>query len=119
MLGLFGLNKVALYVIGALLLTGAITTTYYVWKSGIEQAAVLEFNKQQLEQNARDQAEFIRRQEEVAEQQRRAAADLAEQNRRLQGRVNSINQMINQAEDSPVPGVIRQTIERLREESQR
>jgi DNA-binding FrmR family transcriptional regulator len=45
--------------------------------------------------------------------------ELAEQGRRLQGRVNSINQMINQAEDGPVPNVIRQTIERLKEESSR
>jgi hypothetical protein len=119
MLGLFGLNKVILYVIGALLLTGAIATTYYVWKRDIEHTAVLEFNRQQLEQNVRDQAEFIRRQEELADQQRRAAMELAEQGRRLQGRVNSINQMINQAEDGPVPNVIRQTIERLKEESSR
>lgn len=116
---MFGLNKITLYVIGALIIASAITGTYIVWKNGIEQAAVLEFNRQQLEQNVRDQAEYIRRQEEIAEQQRKAAADLADQNRRLQGRVNSINQMINQAEDSPVPGVIRQTIERLREESAR
>jgi hypothetical protein len=119
MLGLFGLNKVTLYVIGALLLTGAIATTYYVWKRDIEHTAVLEFNKQQLEQNVRDQAEFIRRQEEVVEQQRRASAELVENSRRLQIRVNSINQMINQAQDGPVPDVIRQTIERLKEESSR
>lgn len=116
---MFGLDRVTIYIVGALLLTGTVTTTYYVWKRGVEQAAMMEFNRQQLEQNARDQAEFIRRQEEVAEQQRRAAAELAEQNRRLQSRVNSINQMINQAEDSPAPDIIRRTIDRLREESAR
>jgi len=116
---MFGLDRVTIYIVGALLLAGTVTTTYYVWKRGVEQAAMMEFNRQQLEQNARDQAEFIRRQEEVAEQQRRAAAELAEQNRRLQSRVNSINQMINQAEDSPAPDIIRRTIDRLREESAR
>lgn len=116
---MFGLNKVTLYIIGAVLLASAVTTIYYVWKHNVEQTALMEFNRQQLEQNARDQAEFIRRQGELAEQQRQAAAELAEQNRRLQSRVNSINQMINQAEDSPAADVIRRTMERLREESLR
>ena len=116
---MFGLNKITIYIVGCILLAGAITTTYYVWKRGIEQAALMDFNRQQLEQNARDQAEFINRQEELAVQQRRAAAELAEQNRRLQTRVNSINMMINQAEDSPASDVIRRTIDRLKEESSR
>lgn len=116
---MFGLSKITIYVIGCIFLVGAVTTTYYVWKRDVEQAALMDFNRQQLEQNARDQAEFIRKQEELAEQQRRAAMELAEQGRRLQGRVNSINQMINRAEDSPVSGIIRQTLERLKEESSR
>lgn len=119
MLGLLGLNKVVAYAIGAVLLLGAVGTTYYVWKRGVENAALMEYNQRQLEQNARDQAEFMRRQEELAEQQRRAARELAEQNRRLQSRVNSINQMLSQEEDSPAPDVIRRTIERLREEAPR
>lgn len=116
---MFGLDRITIYIIGALFLVGAMTTTYYVWKRGVEQAAMMEFNRQQLEQNARDQAEFMRRQEEVAEQQRRAAAELAEQNRRIHQRVNSINQMINQSEDSPAPEIIKRTIDRLREDSAR
>lgn len=114
---MFGLDRITLYVVGAVLLAGTVTATYYVWKHGVEQAALMDFNRRQLEQNARDQAEFIRRQEEVAEQQRRAAAELVEQNRRLQSRVNSINQMLNQAEDSPAPDIIRRTIDSLREGS--
>lgn len=114
---MFMTNKLVIYAVVATLLIGAMTTTYYVWKRGVEQAALMEFNRLQLEQNARDQAEFIRRQEELATQQRRAARELAEQNRRLQTRVESINQMIGQSEDSPAAEVIKRTIERLREES--
>ena len=110
-------NKLVIYAVVATLLIGAMTTTYYVWKRGVEQAALMEYNRLQLEQNARDQAEFIRRQEELATLQRRAARELAEQNRRLQTRVESINQMIGQSEDSPAADVIKRTIERLREES--
>lgn len=119
MLQLLGINKIAAYAIGGALLIGVVGTTYYVWKRGVESAALMEYNQRQLEQNARDQSEFMRRQEELAEQQRAAARELAEQNRRLQSRVNSINQMLNQAEDSPAPDVIRRTIESLREGSPR
>ncbi len=114
---MFLTNKLIIYAVAAALSLAAITATYYVWKHNVEQAAVMEFNRQQLEQNARDQAEFIRRQEEIAIQQRTATRELAEQNRRLQGRVNSVNHMINQSEDSPAADVIKRTIERLREES--
>jgi len=116
---MFMTNKLVIYAVVATLLIGAMTTTYYVWKRGVERAALADFNRQQLEQNARDQAEFIRRQEELAAMQRRAAAELAEANRKLQSRVNSINQMLNQSQDSPAPDVIRQTFERLKEESSR
>lgn len=114
---MFLTNKLIIYAATAVISLAAITATYYVWKHNVEQAAVMEFNKQQLEQNARDQAEFIRRQEEIASQQRNATRELAEQNRRLQTRVNSINTMINQTEDTAAADVIKRTIERLREES--
>lgn len=114
---MFLTNKLIIYAIAAVLSLTAITATYYVWKHNIEQAVVMEFNMQQLEQNTRDQAEFIRKQEEMVIQQRDATRELAEQNRRLQGRINSVNHMINQSEDSAAADVIKRTIERLREES--
>lgn len=119
MINLLGLNKYIVYIIGVVAIVGVLATTYYVWKHGIEQAALLDFNRQQLEQTVKDQAEFLRRQEEIDYQQRRASHELASQNRRLQTRIDSVNQMINQAEDSTVPDIIKQTIDRLREESSR
>lgn len=112
---MFGLNKITLYIFAAVFLFGAATTTYYVWKRNIEHAALLEFNRAQMEQNARDQQEFMRRQSEVAEDQRRVAAELAEQTRRIQTRMNRVSDMINTSPDSPAPDVIRRTIEQLRE----
>lgn len=114
------LDKLTLYAGGAVLAVAIATGTYYVWKRGVEQAALASYNQRQLEQSIRDQAEFMKRQEEVAEQGRRAAAELAEQGRRLQSRVNSIGQMIGQSQDdSPAADVVKRTIERLRQEAQR
>jgi hypothetical protein len=67
---MFGLSKIAIYLLIALFSLGGITTTYYVWKRNIEHAALLEFNRQQTEQTAKDQAEFIHKQQELAEKQR-------------------------------------------------
>jgi len=116
MLGLLGLNKITLYIAGAVFLFGAATTTYYVWKRNIQHQALLEFNQKQMEQNAKDQAEFIRQQQEIANQQAEAARRLAQQNEELNRRMGGIDRFLNssQAQDRPASDVLKQTIDRLR-----
>ena len=117
MLGLLGLNKITLYIAGAVFLLGAATTTYYVWKRNIEHAALLEFNRQQMEQTAKDQAEFIRKQQEISEQQAAAARALAAQNDELNRRMSGIDRYLTsgQAQDRPASDVLKRTIDSLRE----
>ena len=62
MLGLLGLNKITTYIIAAIFVIGLITTTYYIWKKNIEHAALMDFNRQQMEKNAKDQALFLQKQ---------------------------------------------------------
>jgi hypothetical protein len=117
MLGIFGLNKIATYAISATLFVGVVTTSYYVWKRNIEHAALLEFNRQQMEQTAKDQAEFIRKQQELVEKQRQSTADLIARNRQLSDRIETVNSMLNSAEtqrsDRPASSILRKTIEQL------
>ncbi len=117
---MFGLNKLTVYLLVALFAAGAVTTTYYVWKRNIEQQALLDFNRQQLEQTAREQAEFARQQQEIANQQAAAARALAAQNENLNRRIGNIDRFLSssQAQDRPASDVIKQTIERLRAETQ-
>lgn len=119
LLSLLGINRLWLYAAIAVMAMGAITTTYYVWKSSIERAALMEFNQRQLEQTLKDQEEFRRRQEALEEQQREATRALLEQNRDVQNRIQSIQGNLNSpaaaASDRPASDILRRTVEQLRE----
>ena len=119
LLSLLGINRLWLYVVVATVVVVIATTSYYLWKSSIEQRAVLESNVRQLEQALKDQEEFRRRQEALEEQQREAARALADQNRALNSRVQSIHRALNSPEatagDRPSSDVLRQTIDQLRD----
>lgn len=116
---MFGLDKIGVYVLIAGLSLGAITTTYFVWKHNVRQQALVEFNMQQMEQTVKDQAEFMRQQQEIASQQAAAARDLVNQNDALSRRMGSIDRFLtsSQAQDRPASNVLKETIERLRVES--
>jgi uncharacterized protein HemX len=113
---MFGLSKIAIYLIIAAVSLGGVTTTYYVWKRNVRQQALMEFNQKQLEQSAKDQAEFMRQQQEIANQQAEAARRLAQQNDELNRRMSGIDRYLSssQAQDRPASDVLKQTIDRLR-----
>jgi hypothetical protein len=117
---MFGLSKITVYLFIAVLSVGAITTTYFVWKHNIRQQALAEFNMQQMEQTAKDQAEFMRQQQEIAAQQAAAARALTQQNEALGRRMGSIDRFLSssQTQDRPASDVIKQTLDRLRTENQ-
>lgn len=118
-LSLLGLNKLWLYAALAVVAFTAVTGTYYIWKSSIEQAALMEFNQKQLEQTLKEQEEFRRRQEALEEQQREATRALLEQNRDVQNRIQSIQGNLNSpaavASDRPASDILRRTVEQLRD----
>jgi esterase/lipase len=118
-LSLLGINRLWLYIGLAVFAVVSITTTYYVWKSSIERAALLEYNQAQLEQSRKEQEEFRLRQEALEEQQREATRALLEQNRQVQDRINSIQSGLNlpaaAASDRPASDILKRTIEQLRE----
>ena len=118
-LPLLGFSKLWLYAALAMMAVGAVTGTYYIWKSSIERAALMEFNQKQLEQTLKDQEEFRRRQEALEEQQREATRALLEQNRDVQNRIQSIQGNLNSpaaaASDRPASDILKRTVEQLRE----
>lgn len=118
-LSLLGISKLWIYAALAVMVVGAVTGTYYIWKSSIERAALMEFNQKQLEQTLKDQEEFRRRQEALEEQQREATRALLEQNRDVQNRIQSIQGNLNSpaaaAADRPASDILKRTVEQLRE----
>lgn len=117
-LSLLGINKLWIYLACGILALGTITGVYYIWKSGVEQQALMEYNVRQLEQTIRDQEEFRRRQEALEQQQREMTRALTEQNRAVQTRVQAIQNNLNrpemQRQDRPASDVLRQTVDELR-----
>jgi uncharacterized protein HemX len=113
---MFGLNKLTLYLLIGLFSVGAAATTYYVWKRNIQNQARLEFNQKQLEQTAKEQAEFIRKQQEIADQQAAATRALTQQNEELNRRMSGIDRFLNssQSQDRPSSEILKRTIEMLR-----
>jgi Flp pilus assembly protein TadB len=114
----FGLSKIVIYLVLALVVSGAIGAAYLGWKHNIEQQVVLELNQRQLEQTQKDQQEFIRQQQEISDRQRAIARDMEQRNRSLQTRIDATNRFINSpqaaASDRPASDVLKQTIEQLR-----
>ena len=115
----FGLSKIAIYLVLALVVSGSIGAAYLGWKHSIEQQVILEQNQRQLEQTLKDQQESVRQQQEISDRQRAIARELEQRNRSLQTRIEATNQFINSpqvaANDRPASDIIRQTIEQLRQ----
>jgi len=113
----FGLGKLGLYLVIALVISGALGGIYISWKRGIEHQAFLELNQRQLEQTVREQEQFTRQQQAIAERQRAIAQEMAQRNQTLQRRVDQTNRIINSnANDRPASDVLKQTIDQLRSE---
>jgi uncharacterized protein HemX len=114
LLSLLSIKKLWIYLAVLLFVVGA----YYAWKASVERQALLQFNQQQLEQTVRDQEEFRQRQAAIEEQQRQAARQLIEENRRLRASMESIQTMLNSPEfsanDRPSSDILKRTIEQLR-----
>ena len=114
----FGLGKLGLYLVIALVISGALGGIYISWKRGIEHQAFLELNQRQMEQTIREQEQFTRQQQAIAERQRAIAQEMAQRNQTLQRRVDQTNRIINSpqsaANDRPASDVLKQTIDQLR-----
>jgi uncharacterized protein YlxW (UPF0749 family) len=118
LVSMLGINKIWVYVGIGVLVLSIVGGTYLVWKRGIEQAALLKFNQDQLEQTIKDQEVFRQRQQELEEHQRVISRQLQDENRRLRSRVENIQTILNSTEmsanDRPASDILRRTIEELR-----
>jgi hypothetical protein len=115
---MFGLNKIALYLIIATFLSGALGSAYYVWKKNIEHAALLEFNKAQMEQTLKDQQKFIEQQQQISDQTRKAVTDMQNSNVTLRNKIMGINSSLDNISksggDRPSSSILKDTVRQLR-----
>jgi hypothetical protein len=91
---------------------------YYVNAKDIKNIALMEYNREQLEQNIKDQQELIKQQQAINEDQRLITKQLVEQNQKLSTKITSINNFLNsdaaKKSDRPSSDVLKKTVEMLK-----
>jgi hypothetical protein len=105
-----------------ILLGAIITGLYFVNISYVKSNALAEYNKTQLEQNIKDQQEFISKQKEIADTQARITQQLAIVNEKLSEKVGAVKTYLSsdqaQKENKGSSPVIKNTIELLAKKAQ-
>lgn len=112
---MFNISKLEFYgVITAIII--AVAVSYgFMWESSIKKAALEEFNRKQLEQQIKDQQEYIQKMTEVNNIQKQALDDLQKQNIQLKTKVEDLNKYLDSKEvrknAKPSSDVIKKTLE--------
>ena len=112
--GFFSKPLVYVFIILGLIILGL----YYVNAKDIKNIALMEYNREQLEQNIKDQQELIKQQQAINEEQRLITKQLVEQNQKLSTKITSINSFLNsdaaKKSDRPSSDVLKKTVEMLK-----
>lgn len=114
---MFGLDRIGIYAIGALLAAGVIFGIYYTWKSNIERTALLEYNQKQLEQAIKDQNE-LKRKIQLLEGIQVAIIKQTDEDRKLyEDKMKSVDEYLQSLDarkaDRPSSSVLKNTIKQL------
>lgn len=114
---MFGLERIGIYAIGALLATGVIFGIYYTWKSNIEHTALLEYNQKQLEQAIKDQQELQRKVQLLEGIQAAIIKQTEDDRKAYEEKMKSIDDYLVSLEvrksDRPASDVLKNTIKQL------
>ena len=95
MFSLFGLDKVAAQIIGIITLVVLLVGGYYYWKHTIKTEALLEWNKAQQEQVAKQQQKLIQDLTEINKTQKELTAELKARNEALEKKFNELDEYLN------------------------
>lgn len=110
-------GRLQLYIIGGILLFGALTGIYYQWRKGIEREALLEYNQHQIEQNIADQKAMRDRLEAMDKKQKEIEAANAAEKKAFKGKMEEINTVIDSKEtvDRAASEVLKKTVTKLKD----
>ena len=91
----FGLDQVAAKIIGAVLLVLLLVAGYYYWKHTVKTEALLEWNKAQQEQVAKEQQKLIQDLTEIDKTQKQILGDLKARNFYLEKKFEDLESYLN------------------------
>jgi len=111
------MGRIQLYIVGGILLFGALTGFYYQWRKGIEREALLEYNQTQIEQNIKDQAELKQKLIEITKKQVEIDAANSADKKVFKGKIDDINTEIDSKAtiDRPSSDVLKKTVNKLKD----
>ena len=115
---MFGLDRIGLYAVGALLAAGVLFGIYYSWKSNIEYTALLEYNQKQLEQSLKDQEALKKKLSDIEKKQAEIIKQTEEDRRLYEEKMKSVDEYLGSLEarkaDRPSSDVLKETVKKLR-----
>ena len=91
----FGLDQVAAKIIGAVLLVLLLVGGYYYWEHTVKTEALLEWNKAQQEQVAKEQQKLLQDLTEINKSQQKILSELDAQNQVLEKKFADLDEYLN------------------------
>jgi Tfp pilus assembly protein PilN len=110
-------GKLQLYIIGGIILFGALTGIYYSWRSGVEREALLRYNQVQLEQSIKDQELLRQKIDNINQKQKEIdEANIADK-KIFSDKIDSITNDIDSKAvvNRPASKVLKDTIRKLKD----
>ena len=115
---MFGLNKYIVYGIFLAIAIGIFSTFVLMWKSAIENKAILEANNKQLKQVVADQQKFLSQMADVNALQQIIIESLNKKNEDLKRDMEDVKNFLASAdavkEDRPSSRILRETVRRIK-----
>lgn len=113
------MNRLAIIIVGTLMLFGALFDIYYSWRKGIEHETQLEYNQKQLEQNIKDQEELRKKMEAVNAKQEELIKKNEEDKKDFDSKINNARDYVNTEEakksDIPASVILKETVKKLKD----
>ena len=111
-------GRLQVYIIGGIILFGAISGIYYSWRKSIEREALLKYNQAQIEQNIKDQEAMREKLKVMEDKQKEIEAQNAADKKDFRTKMDSIvTDVIDTSKtvDRPSSDVLKQTVSRLKD----
>ena len=113
------MNRLAIIIIGSIILLGTLSGIYYSWRKGIEREALLEYNQRQIEQNIKDQEELRKKMEAVNAKQEELIKKNEEDKKDFDSKINNARDYVNTEEakksDIPASVILKETVKKLKD----
>ena len=113
------MNRLAIIIIGSIILLGTLSGIYYSWRKGIERAALDEYNQKQLEQYIKDQEEFRKKMEDIKTEQDELRKKNEEDKKEFDVKIDKARDYVNSEEakksDRPASVILKETIKKLKD----